>query len=409
MRREIHHGVAGIVACLVAVGCAARASSTTAVDGGTDALAVDDAILPGSDVPIVGFDVPIVGGDVPVAGPDVPAVEPDVPPTRSTVYEYVITGVALDNLQMPNGTRGMSGFNLDGRYSPQRTRDLQEFDCDHGDFFSALDPDQNMVGGACTEGASAGGATCHGGVDNQFPELVTTFNGLLPSRVDLAANYRDRIRAGRWSVALRVEGVDGAPGPSLDDPDVTLRVYPVAHPLFADCARIGTAGQRYAVDASTVRAAGDLTSARLSFPARIVGGRLLVDAPTRMASAPDFALSVPWSDGEPAQFPLYNTQLRFDLVGGVGTRGNLGGFMLLRDLLRLVSTLPSLPIDATTLQGIFAGFVDVATPIGADTASCGGRGSIEGGIGIGVGFEVTRVTLASTAVTGAPAGQCGAP
>lgn len=340
---------------------------------------------------------------------DVPQTGSDVPQTGGMTYDYVISALSLDMDQMPNGTRGMAGFNLDGRYSPVRMRDLVDQDCNHGDFFSTLDPDQNMAGGACAAGTASGGTACHGGVDNQLPSIVTTINGLLMNRFDVPALLGEQISGGSLNIILRIEGVNGTLGPNLNDPSVTLRVYPFAHPTFTNCANIGMPGQMYAIDNRSLNTPNDLSSAKLTYQGSIVNGRLQVTPPMGMNAMPNFSIPLPPIMGANLQLDLYNTQMRFSLESAdTGSGGNLGGFILLRDLSRAISMFQGLPIDPTTIQNILTGFVDVATPVGGATASCGGPGSDQGGIGVGLGFVSKRVVLAPMSVAAAADGTCGA-
>ncbi len=83
-------------------------------------------------------------------------VIPTEPDGGSSSYDYVINRFSLDEGSEAPGTRGYYGFNLDERYSPAATASQQRNDCSHGDYFSVVDPDQNM--GTCASGAVGGGS-----------------------------------------------------------------------------------------------------------------------------------------------------------------------------------------------------------------------------------------------------------
>ncbi len=331
-------------------------------------------------------------------GPDVPDFEDGgiVGPT----YDFVLTRFVIDGdkaAMAPHPathTQGLAGFNLDGRFTGSAARDPEE--CLHGDFFSELDPDQNM--GTCAPGAARGGSACTGGVDNQLPEIADTVSGF---GINVRESIAELLATGQTVILVRVSGVDGTPGPTLNDEQVTVRVYPVGRPMFSDCARIGTPGLEYAVDDASLAAPGDFARARFRFNGRIVAGRL-VTSPTGATAAPDFGIELPLGTVV-APLSLYRTQLRFDLTMDRASRGNLGGSAPLREVVDAI--VPSLPagISPSIVNTVVQSFVDIQDPSG-DPSGCRAP---NGSIGMGMGFTGVRATIATTTVRGPQPGRCG--
>jgi hypothetical protein len=348
--------------------------------------------------------------DAGAPAPDV-AVEVDVPPVgtpdaAAQTYDYVITRLLVDEGAEPGvTTRAFFGFNLDHRFSPSRTASQAADDCSHGDYFSALDPDQNA--GTCTAGAAGGGAGCQGGVDNQLPNVAQTIMQFQAS-LNVQSMLDDAITSGRLLILLRVSGVNGVPGPTLNDPAVSVSVFPYAWATFADCAGILTPGRSYAVDNRSLLTSGDLDSARFRYPASIVNGRLRIDASAAGDATSTFAIQPPalplFGPGATAfpAFSFFRTQLRVGLAETASTDGNLGGFMRQGDLVDALTTVPALMQFRDAAGPLVQGFVDVAT--GAAPARCDAP---QGGIGVGFGFHTLRATIAPAPVTGPSAGTCG--
>jgi hypothetical protein len=338
------------------------------------------------------------GSDARPVGPDVPDFEDGgiVGPT----YDFVLTQFVIDGDKVGTAphpaihTQGVAGFNLDGRFTGATARDPEE--CQHGDFFSALDADQNM--GTCTPGAMRGGSACTGGVDNQLPEIADTVNGF---GINVRNSIAELLSTGQTVILVRVSGVDGALGPTLNDDQVTVRVYPVGRPMFSDCARIGTPGLEYAVDDASLAAPGDFARARYRFNGRIVAGRLIT-APTGSTAAPDFGIDLPLGTAV-APLSLYRTQLRFDLTMDRANRGNLGGSAPLREVVDAI--VPALPsgISPAIVTTVVQSFVDIQDPAGSPTGCRAPNGSI----GMGLGFAGVRATIVPMTVRGPQPGRCG--
>ncbi|MDB4929124.1 MAG: hypothetical protein JWM10_1608 [Myxococcaceae bacterium] len=358
-------------------------AQTCSADGtfGACVCAVPDAGAPVEDVPVIGT--------------------PDAAPLS---YDYVINSLLVDEGAEPGATtRAFYGFNLDNRFSSSRTASQVAADCSHGDYFSALDADQNM--GTCTAGSTGGGSGCRGGVDNQLPNMVQTIMQFQAS-LSVQSVLRESIDDGHLVMLLRVSGVNGPLGPTLNDPAVTVTVYPYAWASFTNCASIQAPGQHYTVDNRSLRVAGDLASARFQYPASIVNGRLRVDASGSGDATPTFAIRPPaslslGSTGISYEVSFYRTQLRLSLGETGGTSGNLGGFMRQGDVIDALVTIPALMQFRDAAGPLIQGFVDVAT---GTPAACDAP---QGGIGVGFGFSTLRAIIDPTTVTGAPPGVCG--
>ena len=330
-------------------------------------------------------------GDAPdvVVAADVPPV--DAPPATGRTYDYVITRQMIDEGAEPGvTTRGFYGFNLDGRFSPSRTASQQPADCSHGDYFSTLDGDQNM--GTCNPTMVGGGPGCQGGVDNQLPNVAQTIMQFQAS-LNVQDTINEQINSGRLLVLIRLVGIDGALGPTLNDPAVEVLLYNFAWATFPACADIARPNQTYTVDNRSLTVPGDLSSARSRSVGRIVNGRLQVDS-----GVDGFTIAL---FGGPSTV-LHETRLRFTPGEVSGEDGNLGGYIRQLDLLDSLTSMPALMMFRDAARPLIQGFVDIAT--GTPTATCE---SPDGGIGTGMGFRALRAVIAPTTVALAPTGVCG--
>ena len=349
---------------------------------------------------------------------DVPAVTEDIP-VRELTYDYVISGLTIDdgmNVDMPAAIRmGLTGFDLDGIKSGPSPAAAEHRHCAHGDFFSTLDPDQNM--GTCADGMMRGGPMCVGGVDNQLPNIASTLRSLMPN-LDLRGSLSTAVAGGSVNILMRVSGVNGTPAVGFNDSSVTVRFYPIGRPLFASCSNISTPGQgvpsgmpSYAIDTASLTNPSDLNSTSLVFQGSIVNGRLRLNPPTS-TTTPNFRLPLAVS-GRTVNIDLYSAQMRVDLTSDRGMRGNLGGYIRLSDLVTVISNLglSITPEQIRQFAPILQGFIDVEVPSG-DAMGCGERADdagipSTGGIGFGVGVTVTRAQISGMTVTGEQPGMCG--
>jgi hypothetical protein len=361
----------------LAAGCGDSTTSTPPADAGTTPT---DTGGGGTDVPVQ------TGGDS---------------------YDYVINRLLLDEGAEPGvTTRAFYGFNLDGRNSPSRTASQQAADCSHGDYFSSVDPDQNM--GTCMAGSAGGGTGCQGGVDNQLPNIAQTIMQFQAS-LNVQNTLNEQVDTGKFLILVRVANVNGTLGPTLNDPSVKVYVYPFAYATFANCANIQMANQMYQVDNRSLMTAGDLTSARLQFDGSIVNGRLRVNPPAANPSQPNF--SIPLSlQGMTLTLNLFQTQLRVTLGATEGMNGNLGGYLRQGDLIDALTTIPALMQFRDAAGPLIQGFVDISTQAAIGDAGAPAASSCEspqGGIGVGLGFTTKIATIAATTVAAAPSGVCG--
>ncbi len=334
------------------------------------------------------------------------------PPSGGMTYDYVISGLTIDdgmNIDMPAAIRmGITGFDLDGIKSGPMPPATEHRHCAHGDFFSTLDPDQNT--GTCVEGMARGGSGCTGGVDNQLPNIASTIRSLMPN-LDLRRSLGEAVAGGSVNILMRVSDVNGTPAAGFNDSSVTVRFYPIGRPLFPSCSNIGMPGQQYAIDTASLTNPSDLNSTALVFQGSIVNGRLRLNPPTN-STTPNFRLPLAVS-GRTVNIDLYSAQMRIDLTGDRGTRGNLGGYIRLADLVTVISNLglSITPDQIRQFAPILQGFIDVEVPAG-DAMGCGERMDAmgipsTGGIGFGVGVTVSRAQIGTMTVTGGQPGMCG--
>jgi hypothetical protein len=355
--------------------------SGLSVGCGDTAVNANDAGAPGTDGP----------GRTDTGGPAVDA-------GPGATYDYVINRLLLDEGAEPGvTTRAFYGFNLDGRNSPSRTASQQAADCSHGDYFSTVDPDQNM--GTCAAGSAAGGMGCQGGVDNQLPNVAQTIMQFQAS-LNVQNTLNEQVDRGAFLIVVRLEGVNGTLGPALNDPSVQVSVYPFAYAAFANCANIQMANQMYQIDNRSLTTPGDLTTARLKFQGSIANGRLRVNPPAANPTMPNFSLPLSLM-GTTLNLNLFQTQLRVTPGETDGLSGNLGGYLRQTDLIDALITIPALAAFRDAAGPLIQGFVDVST--GTPT-SCEAP---LGGIGVGLGFTTKRAQILPTTVATAPMGVCG--
>ncbi len=326
-------------------------------------------------------------------------------PARS--YDFAVTRFTVNGNQTPSATaRPVLGFDLDHQRSPVRRPAEGAPHCGHGDFTSMLDHDQNRDanGRPCATGA----AGCIGGVDNQLPAVIDTVGQFFVAGVDPVAALNARIALGDDALLLRVSEVNGPPGPTLCDPEVTVQLYRGV-PLVPHCASLTSPGQPYAIATSSLCAARDVSSVRFAFPGAIVDGRLQVFPRATQDPAP--SLEIPFTTPEGTfNFGLYNPVLRASFgADGALSDGNLGGFWLKRDMLTEVGSFPRIMPFLASLAPLFDGWVDIATPLGSVGARCTGAGADgreEGGIGIGLGFTAIPAVITDTVVASPPDAGC---
>lgn len=312
------------------------------------------------------------------------AVAPDVPPVSGGVYDYAISTLSLD----PGTAASIPhfGFNLDARFSSQVDSERMPADCNHGDFISALDVDQNM--GGCMFGTGG----CRGGVDNQLPELAEA--GMMAGLFDLRTRLASEIDQAHLVFLLRVSNVDGPLSPTLEDPEVTVRVYTGQSMIpYAMCDSLHTPGNAYAIDTSSLLNPSDINSARFAMRGSIHAGRLQIGGPM---IGDDLILTLPILT---ANLELRGAQLRMNLAMDRTTDGNLGGYVRAQDAIDSILKIPAAEPYAAVINGLVRGLVDLQ-----GGGSCG---LSTGSIGMGMGFTSVRATIAPTPVSGPQPGMCG--
>jgi len=359
-----------LISTMGLVGCGDSTGSTPAGDGGV----TTDTNTPPAD-----------------AGPD-------------QTFDYVINAITVDSAaggMAPNpatSTAGVAGFDLDGLKSTVADAAMRGGPaCAHADFFSTIDPDQNT--GNCAAGMARGGAACQGGVDNQLPEIANTVMGF---GTDIRMTLTEQVAAGKVAILVRVTGVNGTPGPTLNDSAVRIHVYPISRPMFAACSNIGMPGQMFAVDNASLNTAGDLNTAKIQFAGSIVNGRLRVAPAAAGPAMANFTFNLPIMDMN-IPLALFKTQLRVDMTPDRGANGNLGGYAQLSSLASMLGVLLPAGIPVATVQTVLQSLVDVQDPAG----NAMGCMAPNGGISLGLGFTTVRAVIAPMTVMGAQAGMCG--
>lgn len=362
-------------------------------------------------------------GPVCDAGGDVVAeASPSGPPPRE--YVLALSSVVIDTTDDP--TVPVFGFNLDGLSSIA----TEEQDCSKQDSPSALDLDQNarylVVGGPVVPSAVCGESpqrleclydrrdpfgACRGGVDNQAPIGANAIDTIAASgpggvRAALASHFANQ----RGTVLVRVAGVDGDPGPTLEDPDIEVQIA-AAVPAFSDgCTAAGT-NREYALLRSSLRAGGaSLRDALFSVPGRIRAGRVEIAADAATTLRFDIGTlaqlrPLGFGPGAPA---MHAAHLRFDLgADGSGSRGNFGAFVLGSELVRTaVSVFEGVGFTEDQFAAVIGGLIDVQVDGVCATTSPMLR---YGGFGVGYGMTFVPARVATPPVVDAPApGTCAA-
>ncbi len=325
----------------------------------------------------------------------------DVAPAEARTFDYVVSALGIEDSN-ELWDRGVSGFNVDGRFSTHRSRQL--LDCDRVDSVSPLDSDQNM--GSCVTGMPGGGAGCLGGVDNQLPELTYTIISLR-SNTDPREQLQRRIARGTLAVLVRVEGVNGEPSPTLYDDHVTVTVYPFARPMNGRCFVAGQPGQRFQIDSESL--VSDGSRPRYRFEGSIVRGRLRVSDTDY--TRPGLILSIPLDDTVSLSFRLYGFQFRANLGILGATGGNLGGFVLYPEFAQTLLDTPgavSREVLPSTVRSLLRGFADIATDAENRPGVGGCAGPDRGGLGIGMAFTLTAVVIDPTVARDGPVVDCDA-
>jgi hypothetical protein len=287
----------------------------------------------------------------------------------------VIDSLTIDPTDDPSVPH--SGFNLDPFFSGPNDPD----GCQHQDFFSDVDPDQNCpsvagdMTGNCVAtpnpGCTIGTASCAGGVDNQLPTLAA-ISAMAVWHDDPHVTVSSAVQQNALSLIIRVSNVtDEVNATNLD-----VAVF-VAFPEFGDHCDGVQPGRTYQISSSSV-ASGDVAMPQLRLTGAIVNGRL------RASLVGDAALP----------------------GGGVALeRGNVGGYFLAADFCAQVLPFPE---PHVTCESIFGSLVDVQIA-GVCVEYRLGQVVRLGALGVGMRFHAVAAEIDATnpvASMRAP-GSCG--
>lgn len=348
-------------------------------------------------------------------GPGTPAGDGGTPtgdggttPPPAMTYTYVLNNLTVDMTDDP--TVPVAGFNLDNLWSDGS----QTNDCSKPDSPSSTDIDQNCMGVAeggnqCPAGManagcmySASSTACRGGVDNQLPVIANTIDTIAsPGPGGVRGAISGAVAGHQFSLLVRITDVNGTPGPTLNDDNVTLKLY-LAYPTRTSNCMGVTADQEYVVDANSVNGS-DIEMAKFQFQGRIVNGRLSVRAGS--GDMP-FNLPLPAIMGANLSLALRSTQLRITMnADGTGSNGNLGAYVKGNDLVDAVAAIPQAAMYRMQLVGVLGGLIDVQVD---GVCATSGANPMFGGLGLGLGFTTVPARLAATPIVMArPAGACG--
>ncbi len=353
----------------------------------------------------------LVGCGGPVNNPDGGSQPDSSTPTDGggggggQTYTFVISALTVD-MTPADSNSPVAGFNLDNRFSVNSEGELPDTpnSCDKPDQPSMLDQSQNCpmgmwmsATGQCGSATAscAPGAGCRGGVDNQLPGILDAIEAAASASfpMGIRSELSSQINQNKISLIVRITDVNSL----TDDDSVTVKVYN-AYPTFTTGCDNVAGGREYAIAADSLNTASDIETAKITFPGRIVGGRLQVTAPGM------FPLPLPEIMGARVNLTLTNAQLRVNLTAAGGTGGNLGGSFNGSQLLTTIRALaPDFEMQASTIIG---GFVDIEEMgICRMTAAMPPR---FGGIGVGLGFSLVPATTAAASVAARGAGTCGA-
>lgn len=306
---------------------------------------------------LVGCGPRMPSGPVCDAGGDVVAeASPSGPPPREFVL--ALSSVVIDTTDDP--TVPVFGFNLDGYFS---VGERQE-ECFDQDSPSSYDLDQNgprlrvtdscpmdaRAAQGCTVLASpapdalgAGGA-CTGGVDNRASVLANTVDTVAsPVPGGVRAALVSHFAQQRGTVLVRVAGVNGEPGPALEDSEIEVQIGAAVPAFTSECEASG-ASREYALLRSSLREGGtSLRDALFSARGRIRAGRVEIVAEAGAILRFDVGASVhlgPLGFG-PAAPDMNAVHLRFDLgADGSGSRGNFGAYLPAAQVIQRATAIP---------------------------------------------------------------------
>ncbi len=322
----------------------------------------------------------------------------DAPARAPRTYDFVVSDLTVDPTDDPATPH--TGLDLDGLCSGPD----DPSGCNHADFLSADDDDQNSMTDRLVPtgaGCHAGAPGCRGCIDNQLPTIINSVQAAVMNQ-DLRAILRHQVRSGQVTLLLRVTGVD-----DLRDDDAVEVLVVAGYPMVADCDRQFDGDGEFAVRTQSLRTGNiDITSgAIVRMPGRIDRGRL-------GAGPAAWSLTLPFPEimGIPPPFVLGAPRLRATLAtdGNRAAAGVLAGVAdanVLADIQRMQSC--GHAFDNCELG---SGIVDIPIP---SSALCVDRSDPNhwryGSIGLAVGMTLVRAVISPTPRTERAPGMCGSP
>jgi hypothetical protein len=362
-------GAIGAVTALLGLGC----STSSGGQGDTSSDLGDPSRDAGESAPDVPRDVFIL--------PEVMTRDVVITPGRE--FTYVVNAMTIDPSSEP--TQPHTGFNIDGQFSD----DQDPNGCNKPDLFSAIDPDQNRTGAACTA------ANC-GGVDNQLPRVVEAIEGL---RAGAPTNFRAYLQGeidhSRLAFIVRLTGVDDF----MNDDAIGVYVYQ-GYPTFTTMCDTVVPGREYQITRTSLQPGGrTLDEAAVGGAGQIVNGRLDFQAPGGA-----LPIAAPVATGT-FTIQFERVRLRMNLTPTAGTGGNLSGYMRGEEVISAVAHVA--PLSRELIEPLVADFVDVRLD---GLCAEGARGRMRfGAISLGAGLSTVAATIrAANPITDARTpGACG--
>ncbi len=323
----------------------------------------------------------------------VPDVEQPCPLPCCGTTDLVIDQLMIDEsdaVEVPH-----TGMNLDGLFSGP----TESEGCNHQDFFSATDLDQNRPSGCFPGRPGMWVPGCLGGVDNSLPTIVNSIEAAT-MRPGVRIALQTQVRTSRRIILVRVS----APGDAMVNSRVRVTVV-AGFATFRDCNVAFAGDAEYAIDRRSLRAGGaGLSDATFSFDARIVAGRTVETGFYAAAfTAPLAALSPGIDD-----LPMHTARLRLTLDATGAHDGVLAGVVPGNAWVDAIAI--RAPDFRAAIEAILAGVVDIREP---GMTACVER-TVPGmprfgGISVGYGFHAIRARISDRVLDAPLAGMCGAP
>ncbi len=291
------------------------------------------------------------------------------------VEYYLITRLTIDDsdaVEMPH-----TGFDLDGLASGPTSAE----GCNHEDFFSDRDLDQNHP-----PGCAIGTPGCRGGVDNQYPTMINSLQAAVMN-MDLRMELQSSINAGRTLYVLAAYGIDSR----TSDTDVTLALL-VVRGVARNCSGPLAPGAEFVVESRSY-VGGDPARPAWTAQARIMAGRLQTILPFD-APFPAPAVDPSRTLGSFREFAASRTRIALDFdTNGTGIRqGNWGAVLDFTEVLDAWG----LPDYRSASIAVLSGVVDLRRPCQLSCVDRTNAVATFGDISAAMGFEGLRATIVQT-------------